>query len=186
MEKIKQIKISIAFLLILSINKAFPQKNNKCDFYFEKGNISINVGPSKLSNERILLAIDSYTKAIICDKKFWQAYRNRGKLLILLKKYKLALDDFNKAIKIVGQNSYPDLLLKRSTILYELGEYQRALIDLNQAISLMGNPSYAYLLKAKVNWKLGKNDEACRDLKKALKDNPQYIDEVRFIKCATQ
>lgn len=134
---------------------AFSQTSNsiKADYFFNEGNSSLKVNPNLISSERMNKSILNYSKAIEYNDKFWQAYRNRCKAYLYLKKYKLALFDINTAIRLSNKEKNPDLFVLRGQCHYALKSYKNAVKDFDYAIPLLGNPDFTYMLRAKSKWK---------------------------------
>ena len=90
-------------------------------------------------------------------------YYNRGLEYKNLGKYQLAIDDYNKAIKI--NPDYVDAYNDRGIAYHKSGNYKNALDDYNRAIKI--NPDYvkAYYNRGFVKMKLGR--DYCSDYKKA-------------------
>jgi len=114
-----------------------------------------------------LLLWDDAEKLVRNQPKVFGAeriYYNRGTELGKLKRYREAIDDFNKAIAI-----YPfDFIYgNRATAYYFLGEYQKALGDFDRAIVLNPDNANSYYGRAMTYRILGDFAAAEKDAKKS-------------------
>jgi tetratricopeptide (TPR) repeat protein len=170
------------------VNKDSAKKNQSdnlktAEDYFERANIITKSKMFSLDNTTVSKAADDYLMAIKLNPKFWQARRNYARQMIYLKKYAIAIEQLNEALKIVKSEENPDLNTMRGQAFYELGKYKEAIIDFEIAIKYLGNSDYEYLIKAKAEWKLGRTDKACEDYYKAIKGYPDYEKQKEFIDC---
>lgn len=164
-------------------------KNSKTDNlksaeeYFEQANTLIKTRMFSLDSMTVSKAADDYLMAIKIKPEFWQARRNYARQMIYLKRYDIAIEQLNLALKIVKSEEYPDLNEMRGQAFYEKGLYEKAILDYEIAIKYLGNTDYVYLLKAKAEWKLGQTEKACEDFKTAINGYPDYEKEKEFIDC---
>lgn len=103
-------------------------------------------------------------------------YVNRADAYFRLGKYKLAFADADKAIKLDPNESFA--YCNRGEAALYLGKAQAAISDLDRAISL--NPKFGgepYYYRSKACLKLGRKDQAAKDLKESqrLEFDPQKI-----------
>ena len=103
--------------------------------------------------------------------------------MIFLKKYDVAIEQLNEALKIVKSEDNPDLNVMRGQAYYEKGFYEKAISDFNLAEKYSGNIDYILLYKAKAQWKLGQVDNACINYKKSIQMTPNIADKKEFITC---
>ena len=92
-------------------------------------------------------------------------YINRGVLYNDLKKWDLALDDYNRAIEIDPQNT--DAYNNRASLYGELKKYDLALADFNQVLKIDPNYPNAYLGKGLVSISLQQKQQGIKDLETA-------------------
>jgi tetratricopeptide (TPR) repeat protein len=82
-----------------------------------------------------------------------------------VKKYDLALEDFNKVINL-NSNSY-EAFLNRGNIYIKEKKYDEAINNYKQALVLKPDYALAYYNKGLAEYDLGNKDAACTDLKQA-------------------
>jgi len=90
-------------------------------------------------------------------------------------KYKEALQDYNKAIKINNEDA--DAYYNRGYVLIKLGKYNRAVKDLDRAMTLEPQFAAAYHVQGIAFFYKKKYHEAVRDYSKAIELEP---DNVKF------
>ena len=91
-----------------------------------------------------------------------QAYNNRGDGYSKQKKYKVALEDFNKAIEL--NKVYLQAYANRGSVLNNLGKYDDAIRDFDKAISLNRNYVDAHQKRAIVNYNKGDYQQSWSDV----------------------
>ncbi len=164
-------------------------KNSKTDNlktaeeYFERANTLTKAKMFSLDSTIVSKAADDYLMAIKLKPKFWQARRNYARQMIYLKRFDIAIEQLNEALKIVKSEENPDLNVMRGQAFYEKGLYEKAIMDYDVAIKFSGNIDYILLFKAKAQWKLGQIDNACLNYKEAIKLTPSIADKKEFITC---
>jgi tetratricopeptide (TPR) repeat protein len=166
-----------------SIKKSKTDNLKTAEEYFERANTLTKTKMFSLDSTTISNAADDYLMAIKLKPKFWQARRNYARQMIYLKKYDIAIEQLNEALKIVKSEENPDLNVMRGQAFYEQGLYEKAILDYDVAIKFSGNIDYVLLCKAKAQWKLGQIDNACINYKKAIKLTPSIADKKEFITC---
>ena len=122
-------------------------------------------------------AIYHYNKAINIKAQpilsFVGNYIDRGNTYVKLTMYQLAIEDFNKAIKIkpdLAENYYT-----RGTAYGRfMGQYKMAIDDLDKAISLKPDYVDAYINRGLVWDKLGLYQKAIDDFNEAIRIKPDY------------
>lgn len=87
--------------------------------------------------EKYELALEVYNKAIALNPNHFQAYLNKGAVLIQLGKYDLALEAYNKAIEV--DPSHPYAYNNKAEILRKLEKYDLYLESYNKALELEPN-----------------------------------------------
>jgi tetratricopeptide (TPR) repeat protein len=125
-------------------------------------------------------AIDDYTSAIKLDSssygfngtlRFANAYFGRANLYYKLRKYDLAIRDFDSTIILSPNHSLA--MLNRAIALYDSKRYKEALDGFTQAIKTLSPVEYdgaqylAYLQRGNVFKALGQYDKAIEDYKSA-------------------
>lgn len=97
--------------------------------------------------------------------------RNRGNAYFhsdLPDRYKLALDDYNRALSLEHEKA--SWYSERSSVFDNLHRSDEALRDVNKAIQLDGNESRFYFARASINSDLGRKKEALEDYARAARD----------------
>jgi tetratricopeptide (TPR) repeat protein len=138
-------------------SKAIELKPDFSDAFFARAN---NLWALNRNDE----ARKDYTKAIELNPDFSMAWSNRGALSMNEKKYEEALTDFNKAIEI--DPGYASAYVNRGSIFNEQKRYEEAIRDYSKAIELNPNFVEAYLYRGRAEFRTGKKDAACADMKK--------------------
>ena len=101
----------------------------------------------------------------------------RANAYATLGNYELALEDYDKAIKLIhdlNNSLYDETYLNRFCPLYKLGRYEEALATCNKALEITDNPNnlpQIYSKKAMALNKLGRYEEALENANKALEVN---------------
>jgi tetratricopeptide (TPR) repeat protein len=114
-------------------------------------------------------ALADYTEAIRLDPNQAYFYYSRSKLYRQKGSTDLALADLDTALKLTpaGSISAPQLYKERGDIYLDKGDYEGAVSDYTEAIRLKPDDSFFYEVRAKAYRKLGKNDLAAADERKA-------------------
>lgn len=115
-------------------------------------------------------AYDDYTRAIMLDTTFYQAYLNRAILLYNTGKPEEALTDFHKVIKLQPKNK--DALLGRANTLSTLGRYAEALPDYEVYLTIQPNDAKAILWKSIALVKTNQANKALFELRRSKILNP--------------
>lgn len=152
-------KISYLILPIFFLSLTISGYNQTANDYLDRGN------EAKQSNTKIFY----YSKAIALDPNFALAYLNRGVTKVELEDYVGALADLNKAIEIKSQNdySYVVALVNRGDVKMHLNDYQGAISDYNKYLKIYPDGGDILYKRAIAKLKIGLNDSACLDLRKA-------------------
>ena len=109
-------------------------------------------------------AIEDFTKAITLKPDYFEAFNSRG---VTYGQYGLlakATQDFDRAIAL--KPDYYEALSNRGFSLMLQGQYDKAVESYNSAIMLDGNRAAAYIRRAQVMLKMGKDRDAASDLRK--------------------
>ncbi|MFC1895156.1 trypsin-like peptidase domain-containing protein [Thermodesulfobacteriota bacterium] len=119
-----------AMALLTFIGLAEAQKPDlDARFYFDRGLAYWHKG---LIDE----SIGNYTKAIIMDPKFTEAYGNRGLACLVKGVYDQAISDFQKALEI--DPNFVDAYINRGVAWGIRGYHDRAIADHNKAREITG------------------------------------------------
>lgn len=96
----------------------------------------------KVTNKQYNEAVTDLSNIIDSYSKYPEGYVARGDVYFILKKYKQALDDYQKASSF-GDKTFV-LYLKLANTKYELGLYQDSIKDYLKILNLDSNYEYAY------------------------------------------
>jgi hypothetical protein len=99
------------------------------------------------------------------------AYNERGQVLYKEGKYKIALEDVNRALQIEGEMTRA--LLNRANLYDRGGKSEEALKDLNFVLGKEPDNIDAIKIRSTVYGKLNKIEEAIEDAERALELNPE-------------
>jgi len=118
------------------------------------------------------LFITSFTFLIVCsasgqDQKTLLDYQTDGDQRMVAFEFKIAIDDFNKAISLSPNDA--NLYLRRGICKENLQYYDEAIKDFSKAISFSPNPDY-YNYRANVEFILKQYPQAINDYNKALEN----------------
>jgi len=111
-------------------------------------------------------AIVDYDKAILINPKYETAYNNRGLAKSNQLDYNGAILDYNKAIELDPNNA--NIYNNRGKTKYTQQDYLSALVDFAIVIDIDPKNAEAYCNRGIVKFRLGKNEEGCSDLNKAV------------------
>ena len=122
-----------------------------------------------------------YTKALEKDKKYFDAFLNRGICNLKLKFYTAALSDFDNAKKLSPQNI--QIYLLRGKTNFYLKNFKNAVADFDQYIQFEKRNHEAFFMRgnSKVNAYLIKSKtylSAFDDYQEGYKLNPNYKDDM--------
>ncbi|MFN6297141.1 MAG: tetratricopeptide repeat protein [Microcystis sp.] len=146
------------------INQAISLLPNNPNSYNEKSSVL-----SRLKRYDEELA--AITQAInLAPRAAW--YYNRGILYYNQQKYKLALDDYNKAIEL--NPNYALAYYNRGNLYRRQQKYKLALDDYNQAIKINPNDAEAYNNRGNLYYDQQKYELALADYNQAIKINSDF------------
>ena len=116
-------------------------------------------------------AIRQYEK-VIDDPNYITALFNKGMALLNLRKYKQAIEWYNKALAIDSEDV--SALRQKGWALYKLGKNKQAIEWYNKALAIDPNNVIALDSKGEILMNLRKHNQAIRCFNKALAINPNY------------
>ncbi|MCA2699507.1 MAG: tetratricopeptide repeat protein, partial [Microcystis sp. M179S2] len=146
------------------INQAISLLPNNPNYYNEKSSVL-----SRLKRyDEGLAAINQAIN--LAPRAAW--YSNRGVLYQDQQKYKLALDDYNKAIEL--NPNHANAYVNRGILYYNQQKYELALSDFSKAIDINPNDAEAYSNRGGVYYNQQKYELALSDINKAIEINPNY------------
>lgn len=144
--------------------------------------LEMNPNDSKLYNLRAVcyfqkkkfeLSYQDFTQFIQMTNSY-DAYYNRGLVLLEMKSYQKAIEDFSKSILFDPKKA--ETYGARGSAKYAQGHYTEALLDYNQAILLKPDFLKIYRSRAELHVLLGQEEHAIQDYKKVIELNPNDIE----------
>jgi len=159
------------------INRYMSDNEKDYRAFLLRANIMREFKDGRYSKNDIIF---DYKKAVELSKKTSaDPYNCRGNYYSYLGKdyYNEALEDYNEAIKIVGNKpkKYDEILYKNRGGLYvKLDNLQNAINDYNEAIKIASNYAEVYKMKGDIYVRLGQIPEALKEYKKAYEINPKF------------
>jgi tetratricopeptide (TPR) repeat protein len=178
------------------LNKAIELDPRDALAYFRRGNVKGETGD-------VMQSVSDYDKALELLPEYRQRQANlRGKLTFmksadqscadlqkkaycgrgladaLLGNYKLAIDDFSKAIKL--DSSFVKAYTNRSLSYLSMGNYQNAMKDANRVVELDLDNYQSYDLRSLVCVEIRDYQNALKDCTKAIELNPQRYQTYSF------
>ncbi len=166
----------------LYVNRGLAfQKSEQTDRAIEDYQRALMLSPGHLLARKNLEALQqSYAmsdfalmdSAVANNPHLPYAYAERGHAYLSQKKYKQAIDDYTKAIKINDKD--PDYFLNRGLAYDKLHQYQEAYNDYTKALTLKEDYALAWLNRGNVLLKLKKEALAIEDYSAAITFEPEY------------
>ena len=122
--------------------------------------------------------IESFTKSIELDPKYFQSYQGRGYCKIKLDNYKAALEDFSKVIELVP--NFSQAYFFRGMCKIKLQDYKGAVVDEDAAILHKkpenlppdGSLARCYFMRGVAKFMLEQTKEALEDFNQAMNQSP--------------
>ena len=166
-------------------NKAIAIDKADSAIYTNRGSTKFNMGDSDG-------AYSDYLKALSLNPRDSVAAFNIGYLFLQQKKYKLAIEYFDKAEEslgfepedVMGDRSYMGsrfgqspyyIYLERGNALTDMGSFRRARIEFSRAINHSPSNPLAWRSRSHLNVLENRYDEACSDLKRASSLGDSYV-----------
>ena len=115
-------------------------------------------------------AVETFTGIIDLYPDYYDGYYGRGMAYGRLTQYERAIEDYGKTLQLNPPNP-STVYNSRAVLQMHLGRYELSIQDLNMVIELNpkgdANLSNAYYGRGIIYWKLGRFEEAERDIRKA-------------------
>ena len=167
--------IAIAVMLAWGISTLIKSRETRKYFSFPAGIIILTIMAvlawHQCSYWKNSIKLFSHTLKV--TKNNYMAHNNRGAAYVSLGQYQLAIDDFNRAIRI---NPDTDLPYHNRGAIYGklLGQYQLAIDDFNRAIRI--NPYFiiAFNDRGVAYTRMGLYQKAIDDFNEAIRLKPDY------------
>jgi tetratricopeptide (TPR) repeat protein len=115
-------------------------------------------------------AIAAYTRAIELDRKYAEAYNNRGVAYMSQKHYPSAVADFTRSIELSPSDAAYN---NRASIYFTLKRIDEAVSDFTEAIKLKASVE-AYTNRAAAYQQTNRDALAISDYERAIQLNPNY------------
>ncbi len=142
----------------LSSRKALAIKDNDVNHYLA-GQVA-----EKMNN--LNLAEEEYTKAIIKNRRYTEAYIALASLRIKLNKLSQAMNDCNMAINLDNNNT--DAYLVRSKVHVKRLDYPKAIDDISRNILLKPDDKQMYLIRGNYYQEFTQHQNAISDYTKVI------------------
>jgi len=123
-------------------------------------------------------ALKSYNEAIELNPQEPRFYFNRGNVFYGQGSFDRAIEEFNRSIQL-NPNNNDKAYYNRGRAYCEIEQYEKAIADYTHSIDYNSKNKKAYFNRARTYEKLGKQDEAKRDLEKyqnLVDENEKNID----------
>jgi len=159
--------VAVAVVLLVAV----PAYGDKDADRRAAGNSKLDTKTRMAACER-LLAIEGLTKT----ERAW-ALITRGSLSKRMKKFDVALADYNQAEKLDPDN--PRLYRYRASLYYDSKKYKEADTEFTKALKLEPRNSWSCYMRAQTRVQLKKYDDALKDYNKALELKPRYSSAYR-------
>jgi tetratricopeptide (TPR) repeat protein len=153
-------------IIIIMLIFFFWSCSQSPEYYYKRGNMFF-------VNGDYFKALDMYTKALLDNSDFYQAYVSRAMTYERLNNREKAKDDYQKAISI-NKNYLP--AYNNLAVLYiEEKRYQEALYYIDKALEINPNYYYAYYNRGLINYYTGNCKNAINDFTSAINISPKDI-----------
>jgi len=131
----------------------------------------------KINNSNYADALELLNKCIARDPNNKDALQMRANCLAELQKYKQAISDYNKALKIDDKD--PILHYNKASTLIKMGKFDDAVETFNKAITY--KPDYVYALQGRASAKTLNGDYkgAIEDYSLVLDHNPLFLSALK-------
>jgi tetratricopeptide (TPR) repeat protein len=103
-----------------------------------------------------------------------EAYRNLGKVLLAEEEYQKAITAFDRAV--ANGSTSESIMIDQATAYFYTQQYEKAIAPLRQALLIESRSNAAHHMLGKVNFMLGRFDEAVNELELVLKSKPTDFD----------
>jgi tetratricopeptide (TPR) repeat protein len=133
-----------------------------------------NRGNSRVSQNKLALAIEDFNQAISLAPDQPDAYLNRGAALEGQGKFQSAIADYNKVLAIDPQD--PMAYNNRGNAQGGLGHWQEALADFQKASKIAPNFAFARANTALALYEIGQKNEALKTMRDLVRKYPMFPD----------
>lgn len=129
-----------------------------------------NLGTKRQREGDIAGAISAYSRAIELDRKYADAYNNRGVAYLIQKDYIAALADFTRSIELAPSDAAYN---NRGSIYFSQQKTEEAIVDFTAAIKIKASPA-GYANRGLAYQQTSRDALALADYEAAIKLNPKF------------
>jgi len=167
LEKIIHINLGQVYIDMNNYYKALYELNQAIKLDNKSAVAYLNRGTAYKGLNIIQKAILDFTKALKLDATLaLEVYGSRSDSYLLIRKYKLAIEDANKILQIDANNTGAYFLLGNSYL--DMKQYKKSLTNYSKAIKLNPNYADAYFNRGNLYFiKLHNRTKGCSDWKKS-------------------
>lgn len=133
-----------------------------------------NRGNSRVSQNKLELAIDDFNKAIELAPDAPDPYLNRGAALEGLGRWQAAIDDYNKVLSLDSKDAAA--YNNRGNAEAGMGEWDKALKDYLTAADMAPDFAFARANYALALYQVEQTDEAIRTMRNLVRKYPRFAD----------
>ena len=116
-------------------------------------------------------AVDFYTKELVANPNYAEAYFERGVIWVFREMEDEALADFTKAIRIDPNKAH--VYVCRGKILLQKKNYDKAIADFTEAIRLDSSDAFAFRCRGRARYDTGDYDKAIEEFGQSIRLDPK-------------
>ena len=130
-----------------------------------------------LKGKNFYRAIEDATRAIFLRPTYYDAFRFRAKVRMVLGRDREALDDLSQSIKLCGGPEYVACLCMRARVLLRLDQRYEALIDVDKALGVLDRDGEALRLRGRIRMNMWDLKGAAMDFSLAIHTGPARAED---------
>lgn len=135
--------------------------------YFNRGNINARKGLQRA-------ALADFSAAIRLRPDYARAYRERGIIDYVMRRYPQAVADFTKVLKLMPDE--PEIHVRRAGVYRSMGREDLAIADYDRAIALKPDYWMAYIFRGNIHRRAGRFALALADFSRVIAGSPRSWD----------